>query len=123
MAQQACPGRATQGHANPALRVCQPLRALRPRGQKAGKPLDKGPPCTGGIAAVQAADRHLQAHLAAEAWQISRTAHAAAVDGRTPLPAIRAAPAPRSDLGTDEQDVGIRPGHLNDPAPRQNMKV
>jgi hypothetical protein len=118
VAQQTCPGRATQGHANPALRVCQPLRALRPRGQKAGKPLDEGPSRTGGIAAVQAPGRHLQAHLAAEAWQISGTAHAAAVDGGTPLPAIRAAPAPRSDLGADEEDAGIRPGHLNDPAPR-----
>jgi len=123
MAQQACPGRAAQGHTNPVLRGCQPVRPPRPRRNEARKPLDEGPARTGRIAAVEAPDRQLQADLAAEARQVSRTAHRATVNGRTPLPAIRAAATPRPNLGADVKDTGIQPDHLKDPAAGQNMKV
>jgi hypothetical protein len=122
-AQQARPGRATQGHANPTLRVGQAVCPPRPRRNEAGEPLDEGPPRAGGIAAVQAPDRQFQADLAAEARQISGAARAAAVDGGTGPPAIRTAAAPRPDLGTDVDDVGTRPGHPKDPAPRHGMNV
>ncbi len=121
--QQACPGRAAERHSNLALRVGQPVRALRPRGHQAGKPLHEGGPRAGGIAAVEAPDRQLQAHLPAEARQVSRAAHTTVMNGSGPLPAIGATPAPRRNLSANVKDAGIRLGHLSDPASGQDMRV
>ncbi len=121
--QQARPGGAAERYPNPPLRVGQTTGALCPRGNEARKPLHEGLPRTGGITAVKASDRQFQAHLPAETRQIGRTAHTAAVDGGTPLPAIRAAAAPCPDFSADVEDTSTRPGHLKDPAPGQNMEV
>jgi len=93
------------------------------RGNQARKPLDKGLPRTGGIAAVQASHRQLQASFAAEARQIGRPPQGAAVDRLARLATAWAARTPLSRLGKNVDAVGIRAGHLSDPAPRQEMQV
>jgi hypothetical protein len=55
------------GNTNPALCRRQAVCALRPRRDKAGQPLDKGPPRARRIAAVQASQPQFEANLAAKA--------------------------------------------------------
>lgn len=113
---EASAGLATQRKAYMGLSSSKPAGASSAWREKPRQRFDERAPPTGGMVAVEAADREPQRYGFAEAWKIGRMPDVSAMNGRAWRAAVGTASTIPSNVGGNDERTGVPDNAVNDAA-------